>query len=525
MGVTCLWIPPACKAFGGQGSTGYDTYDLYDLGEFDQKGLGVPTKYGTKAELQRLVASAADCGLDVLFDIVVNHKAGADYTEPAKGVRVEEYDRLREITGNLEEIEVWTGFDYPGRKDQYSSFKWNKSHFSGVDYDEISKSRAIWRLEGKEWARDADDDRGNYDYLMFANIDHSNPEVRSELFRWISWLGRQLPLGGIRFDATKHISKAFQRDFVAHIRREAGPGWLVISEYWHLDAGFMARLIEQFDHQMMLFDIPLVHKFRDLSEAPEADVDLRGVFDGSLGRLKPDHSVQEGQTSQTLIQPWFIPLAYALILLHADVGTPCVFYGDLYGSFGPLGSRAAGTLELPPHCALVAKMVLVRRYWAYGPQSTYFDDPRCVGFTRHGKEYPPSSRRSRGRGRRPGSGGGGGGSGLAVVLSAATGASAHHRDHHQDGGRVTKKMYVGVQHAGERWTDILLREPRQSKCEDEKRGEEKEEEEEEVKGGERGEVVLIDDQGWGTFSAGPRSVAVWVDVAAEARDVVDGFEL
>ncbi len=128
---------------------------------------------------------------------------------------------------------------------------------------------------------------------MFANIDHRNPEVREELFSWISWLGSQLPLGGIRFDATKHISKQFQQDFVSHIRRAVrnGQDWLVVSEYWHLDAGFMAALIERFDHQMALFDIPLVHKFRDLSEAPEQEVDLRTVFDGSLGRLKPGHSV------------------------------------------------------------------------------------------------------------------------------------------------------------------------------------------------------------------------------------------
>lgn len=192
----------------------------------------------------------------------------------------------------------------------------------------------------------------------------------------------------------------------------------------------------------------------------------------------------------------------------------------MYGSFGPRGSRAEGTLELPPHCARVAKMVLARRYWAYGPQSTYFDEPRCVGFTRHGRggqEEDPSSRCGRGRGH--GRGRDGPGSGLAVVLStAAAGASSHHQNHHQDGGRATatKRMYVGVQHAGERWTDVL-RGPQQGECHGEEGGIEPEEKEQ--------EVVVIDDQGWGTFWADPRSVAVWVDVAAEARDVVDGFEL
>lgn len=88
-----------------------------------------------------------------------------------------------------------------------------------------------------------------------------------------------------------------------------------------------------------------------------------------------------------------------------------------------------------------------------------------------------------------GSGGNGGGAGLAVLLSA----SLHPY-------RATKNMYVGIRHAGESWTDILRKE-----------GEE--------------DVVIIDEHGCGTFSVGPRNVAVWVDVAAKARDVVDEFKL
>lgn len=78
---------------------------------------------------------------------------------------IEDADRRKEITGQLEDIEAWTVFDYPARKGKYSSFQWNKSHFSGVDYDESSKRQTIWRLEGKQWAPDADDDLGNFDYL------------------------------------------------------------------------------------------------------------------------------------------------------------------------------------------------------------------------------------------------------------------------------------------------------------------------------------------------------------------------
>ena len=91
MGVTCIWIPPACKAFGPD-STGYDTYDLWDLGEFDQKG-GIATKYGTLEGLRQLAHRAADYGVELLFDVVINHKAGAERTERVRGLRVEEFGR------------------------------------------------------------------------------------------------------------------------------------------------------------------------------------------------------------------------------------------------------------------------------------------------------------------------------------------------------------------------------------------------------------------------------------------------
>ena len=128
---------------------------------------------------------------------------------------------------------------------------------------------------------------------MFSNVDLSNAEARQEILEWLSWLGRTLQLGGIRFDATKHISKAFQQELLAHVRSDAVlRDWLVVGEYWHLDSGFMAHhLVDQFAGHMALFDVPLVYTFRDLSEAPQDQVDLRRVFDEALGRLRPDNSV------------------------------------------------------------------------------------------------------------------------------------------------------------------------------------------------------------------------------------------
>src|SRR5256885_2606000 len=80
IGIDQMWIPPGCKA-SWRGSNGYDIYDLYDLGEFDWKGLRA-TKWGTKEELVSMANAASNCGIGILWDAVLNHKAGADFTEP-----------------------------------------------------------------------------------------------------------------------------------------------------------------------------------------------------------------------------------------------------------------------------------------------------------------------------------------------------------------------------------------------------------------------------------------------------------
>ena len=79
IGISAVWIPPAYKGHE-QADEGYGTYDLYDLGEFDQKGT-IRTKYGTKQELQEMIEELHRNQIGVYLDAVMNHKAGADYTE------------------------------------------------------------------------------------------------------------------------------------------------------------------------------------------------------------------------------------------------------------------------------------------------------------------------------------------------------------------------------------------------------------------------------------------------------------
>ncbi|MDB0068765.1 alpha-amylase family glycosyl hydrolase, partial [Akkermansiaceae bacterium] len=74
-GYDSLWLPPPFKAGAGAYSVGFDTFDRFDLGDIDQSG-SLPTKYGTKGDLIRLMEVAHRFGIRVYFDNVMAHNAG-----------------------------------------------------------------------------------------------------------------------------------------------------------------------------------------------------------------------------------------------------------------------------------------------------------------------------------------------------------------------------------------------------------------------------------------------------------------
>lgn len=158
LGFTSVWLPPACKGQAGIRDVGYGVYDQYDLGEFDQKG-SVPTKYGTKDEYLAAVRAFHDQGMEVLADMVLNHRMGADETETVQAIRDDEHDRNIQLEQTS--IRAWTKFTFPGRAGKYSDLQWDHTHFSGVDWDDSTGREAVYQLAGKSWAEKVDRENGN----------------------------------------------------------------------------------------------------------------------------------------------------------------------------------------------------------------------------------------------------------------------------------------------------------------------------------------------------------------------------
>ena len=449
IGISLVWMPPATKATATS-DVGYGVYDLYDLGEFNQKGA-VRTKYGTKAEYLAAIKALHDQGILAIADIVLNHKAGADETERFLVYEVDPNNRQIKVS-DAYDIDGWTKFTFPGRQGKYSTFQWNWTHFSGTDFNQENGKKAIYMIKGiaKGWADndEVDTECGNYDYLMYADVDYEHPDVRAEVKRWSEWYIDETGIDGFRLDAVKHIDGEFIDEFIKNIRAKKGHDFYTVGEYWKKNDATLENYIAETECNVDLFDVSLHMNFSKASHSGNS-FDMSTMFKNTLMEKNPtkavtfvdNHDSQPSQALESWVDDWFKPLAYGIILLR-ESGLPCIFYGDYYGIGGE--NPIAGKQEL------IDQLLALRINHVYGKQNDYLDHPNCIGWTREGDEKHPG--------------------GLAVLLT------------NSDEGY--KDMYIGKQHAGKEYRDYL---------------------------GNRDETITINEEGMGTFFCAPGSISVWAE--------------
>ena len=259
IGISHIWLPPAYKGCGGIYDTGYGVYDLYDLGEFDQKGT-IRTKYGTKEEYLEAIRVLKANNLKVLADVVFNHRMGADSPEDVIATEENTYDRNQNIS-EPRMIKAWTSFTFPGRNGKYSDFKWNWTHFHGVDWDDITQKNGIFKFYGKHWDEQVDKENGNFDYLMGADVDLNNVDVAEELLRWAKWYIETTNVDGFRLDAVKHIRSTFFSKFLEDLERDLDKKLLTIGEYWSNNLDALTNYLRETKESLSLFDVPLHFNF------------------------------------------------------------------------------------------------------------------------------------------------------------------------------------------------------------------------------------------------------------------------
>ncbi len=456
-GITSVWVPPAYKGTGGGYDVGYGIYDLFDLGEFDQKG-SVRTKYGTKDEYIQAIKTAQDNGIRVYADVVFNHKLGADAAEEVEATPFDPENRT-ETVGEYQKIQGWTHFTFPGRDGKYSQMEWHWWHFDAIDYNAFDEGKnAVYLLKGKSFDKNVDLEKGSFDYLMGCDLDMENTEVVDELKHWGEWYLDTTHVDGFRFDAVKHVSAEFFQQWMKHVRNYTKKDLFAVGEYWSYEVDALHHFIESTEGKVSLFDAPLHYNFHVASTTGE-NYDLRQIFDNTLVQQQPalavtlveNHDSQPLQSLESIVEAWFKPLAYALIILRQG-GYPCIFYGDYYGAHYIDNASNGNEYEiwLVSHQFLIDKFLFARKTYGFGEQYDYLDHPNTIGWTRLGNDEQPG--------------------GMAVILS--------------NGGDGTKWMEVGQPNR----TYIDITEHIQS-------------------------PIMTNDDGWAEFRCNGGSVSVWVPQA------------
>lgn len=395
-GVTAIWFPPCSKGSGGGADVGYGQYDLFDLGEFDQKGQK-RTKYGTKDELIAAVKAVQAANMQAYADIVFNHKDGADETELVWVQEMDWNDRNKAVS-DWYQIDVWTKYIFPGRAGKYSTMNWFWWCFDALSYNaDTHNASKLYRLKNKTFSTQVSHEHGNYDYLQANDLDMSVNSVSGELTYWGEWFLDQTGFDGFRLDACKHIRYSWFPFWLGYLRGKFGRELFSVGEYWSADVADLHQYIYDTEGETSLFDVPLHYKFSEASKSGNS-FDMRSILDGTLMKEQPvkavtfveNHDTQPCQSLMSTVEPWFKPLAYALILLRAE-GFPCIFYADYYGAEYTNCLGGQPPVILYSHKFLIDRFMQARKQYCFGEQKDYFDHPNTIGWARLGTTEHPGS--------------------------------------------------------------------------------------------------------------------------------------
>jgi alpha-amylase len=192
-------------------------------------------------------------------------------------------------------------------------------------------------------------------------------------------------------DGTRDIAMSCGPNSLNH---NQGRKVFAVGEYWSDDVRQLHSYLDRCDSEMALFDVPLQKHFHDASRS-DGGYDMGSILQHTLMLERPtqavtfvqNHDTQPLRTLEQVVESWFVPLAYAIILLR-EQGYPCVFYADMYGAdYEDKGRDGHGRykISMANHGWLISRLMEIRRDHAYGEQFDYFDHRNVVGWSRLGQ--------------------------------------------------------------------------------------------------------------------------------------------
>ena len=332
-GITAIWIPPPTKGASGA-DMGYGVFDRYDLGQYNQKG-SVGTRWGTRAELESMIAAMHGAGIRVYADMVLNHMMGG-------------------TNESWSSTNAPTRFDFSARLnvDPSHAYLWDHTKFSGCQTCVSANNCTFQTWMTPQWDFDpsytSDPNSGTYgtlgmyDGLNGCEIRFSIDANQQELIDWGNWLTSALKLDGYRVDAGKHILPPFLSRWLKEVK---GANRFSVVEFYDGNSAHLASVIDLYAKQSRLFDFAL-HFLLQRMSAGNGSFDMRNLRFGATDdgsrfleqhgefavTFVDNHDTDRGANTRIAN---FKMLAYTYILTRS-AGYPVVFYKDYYeGMLGP----------------------------------------------------------------------------------------------------------------------------------------------------------------------------------------------
>ena len=297
-GFDLVWLPPPCYA--GDESAGYNPKQYWNLNN----------AYGDRALHLKMLSHLLQAGVEPVADIVVNHRDGTS---------------------------GWGKFDQP----EWGPWAICQNDEAFSDSDSELKGTSVALRGAQEQAVNYDPARSRtWSYKDYRDLDHTNPEVRKDIVRYLKFL-RSAGYRGWRYD----MVHGYHADWIRVYNRDTQPTFSVGEFDWGNQGGQRGWVFHSgvgLADASSVFDFPTHGVLASHKNSPVDWYSAGLISDLTDGlawkqravtfaenhdtgfRTKSDGSVDDGHDSDSFANGQEIEQVYAYLLTQP--GVPCVYW-------------------------------------------------------------------------------------------------------------------------------------------------------------------------------------------------------
>lgn len=278
-GIQTVWTPPANKGFAGTFDMGYGVYDYYDFGSFFQKGT-LRTRHGNAGQFFNAIDVLHQNGLKVMGDLVLNHRAGAESTQPEAcdhendGILENRFTRFRPASGRA-----------PMNAEDFHPTNTHCDLF-GPYHDRVFFEDLCY-FEGIDQVLDPNAPNNGW-----YHGPHNLGRAGDSLIVWGRYLLDEVGFDELRLDAVKHIEPGFMAPFL--VEMAAGDQPFAVGELFDGDIGTLKGYRDQVESfnstfgtggknaNLAIFDFNLRFAIRDFCNNTSGSYDMWNLNNAGL---------------------------------------------------------------------------------------------------------------------------------------------------------------------------------------------------------------------------------------------------